>query len=213
MSSPAFKPAHSLKKGRLEVVCGSMFSGKTEELMRRLKRAEYARQNVLALKHAIDKRKHDAFIVSHNGHEYKAIPIEHASESIQAIRDLAHNEIQVVGIDEIQFFPSQAMEVIVDLIEAGKRVIVAGLDLDFRGEPFGIMPQLLSLADEVIKFKAICVVCAQDAQHTQRIVNGEPAKYTDPIVMVGASECYEARCRDCFVIDKPFNSIRLQSNR
>lgn len=207
------KRVQTFKKGRLEVVCGSMFSGKTEELMRRLKRAEYARQDTLAIKHAFDKRKHHTFIVSHDGREREAFPIEHAAESIATISHLAHDSIEVVGIDEVQFFPDEAVGVIVDLVERGKRVIVAGLDLDFRGEPFGIMPILLSIADEVLKLKAICVKCGKDSHHTQRVINGFPAKYDDPTVMVGASECYEARCRDCFEIDKPFNSIRTAATQ
>lgn len=191
------------KKGRLEVICGSMFSGKTEELMRRLKRAEFAKQNVLPIKHYIDKRKSNTYIVSHDGRERAAFPVDNASISVEKILELANKNIDVVGIDEIQFFPNKVIDIICQLVDQGKRVIVAGLDLDFRGEPFGIMPILMSVADEVTKLKAICVICCQDAHHSQRIIDGKPANYDDPIILVGAEECYEARCRDCFSIDKP----------
>lgn len=195
--------AHLIAKGRLEVICGSMFSGKTEELMRRLRRAEFAKQNVLTIKHVIDNRKNHSCIVSHDGKERLACAIENAYDSIQGITTLADNSINVVGIDEVQFFPKEIVDVVMRLVQGGKRVIVSGLDLDFRGEPFGIMPDLLSLADEVTKLKAICVLCGKEAHHSQRILNGKPASYDDPVIMVGASESYEARCRDCFSIDKP----------
>lgn len=194
------------KKGRLEVVCGSMFSGKTEELMRRIKRAEFAKQNVLTLKHQLDKRKSHTCLVSHSGQEHAALPIHDDSSSIEQILTLTTPLTTVVGIDEIQFFPQSIIHVITELVNRGIRVIVAGLDLDFRGEPFGIMPQLLSMADDVQKLKAICVICRNDAHHTQRIVNGAPAKYDDPIILVGAEECYEARCRDCFQLGAPLQA-------
>jgi thymidine kinase len=191
-------------KGRLEVICGSMFSGKTEEFLRRLKRAEFAKQNVLTVKHSIDKRKNMSAtsVVSHQGNQRTAVVIDGSDGGVEKILELSTQNIDVVGIDEIQFFPVQIIDVICKLIECGKRVVVAGLDLDFRGEPFGVVPVLLSIADEVVKLKAICVVCGKEAHHTQRIVNGNPAKYSDPIILVGAQECYEARCRDCFCIDQ-----------
>jgi thymidine kinase len=190
--------------GRLEMICGSMFSGKTEELLRRLKRSEFAKQNVLTIKHSIDKRKNmcTTSVVSHQGLERSAFTVGGLDENIEKILELANKNIDVVGIDEVQFFPIKIIEVICKLVENGKRVIVAGLDLDFRGEPFGVVPTLMAIADEVLKFKAICVVCGKDAHHTQRIINGQPAKYADPIILVGAEECYEARCRDCFAIDQ-----------
>jgi thymidine kinase len=191
----------AVKKGRLEVVCGSMFSGKTEELMSRLKRAEYARQRVLSLKHQLDNRKSMTCIVSHDGRARAAYPIDNCTMSVQTIVDLA-DQYDVIGIDEVQFFPEEIVAVVAKLVDLGKRVIVAGLDLDFRGEPFGAMPYLLSIADEVMKLKAICVVCTKDAHHTQRLVNGEPARYNDPIILIGAQDFYEARCRDCFAIDQ-----------
>lgn len=193
--------ATALKKGRLEVVCGSMFSGKTEELMRRLKRSEYARQRVLVLKPQIDNRKSVTCIVSHDGRSRAAHVIDSSVIAIQSIIDFA-DSFDVVGIDEVQFFPDEIVRVIGQLVEMGKQVVAAGLDLDFRGEPFGIMPYLLSIADDVLKLKAICVVCAKDAHHTQRMVNGQPARYSDPIILVGAEDFYEARCRNCFKIDQ-----------
>lgn len=199
------KYAELLKKsGRLEVVCGSMFSGKTEELMRRLKRAEFAKQNVLTIKHQIDTRRNCACIVSHDGKERVAFSISDQGDGIELdkIWELADDTVDVIGIDEVQFFPNKIVDVIYRLVNKGKRVIVAGLDLDFRGEPFGVMPILLSLADDVLKLKAICVVCAREAHYSQRLIDGEPARYHDPLILVGASEFYEPRCRDCFQIDK-----------
>jgi thymidine kinase len=191
-----------LKKGHLEVVCGSMFSGKTEELMRRLRRAEYAKLNVLTIKHKVDSRSGHAYIASHDGRERLAFAFDNAATSVNRILDLANKNIDVVGIDEIQFFPKEMLPVVCQLVERGKRVIVAGLDLDFRGEPFGIIPTLLTIADHILKLKAICVKCGKEAYHTQRILNGKPADYDDPTILVGAQEYYEARCRDCFRINK-----------
>lgn len=193
-------------KGRLEVICGSMFSGKTEELMRRLRRAEYAKQKILTIKNKIDNRKNITTISTHNGDERIAFNIDNSKESINKIIELANKNMDVIGIDEIQFFPKEIIEIIMHLVDSGKKVIVSGLDLDFRGEPFGIVPTLMAFADSVLKLKAICVVCGKDAHYTQRIVNGKPAKYHEPIIMVGAKESYEARCRNCFKIDKEVES-------
>ncbi len=190
------------KKGKLEIICGSMFSGKTEELMRRLKRAEYAKQNVLTIKHQIDHRKSKTNITSHAGRERLAFSIDNKTQNIYKILELANKNISIVGIDEVQFFPNEIISIIYQLVEKGKRVIAAGLDLNFRGEPFTIMPTLLAIADEITKLKAICVVCGKNALFTQRIINGQPARYDDPIILVGAEECYQARCRKCFSIDK-----------
>ena len=204
-------------KGRLEIVCGSMFSGKTEELMRRLNRAEYAKQNVLTIKHQIDKRKSQTCITTHSGRERHAFSIDNDKNNLNKILELANKNIQVVGFDEIQFFPKEIIDIVITLVDSGKRVIAAGLDMDFRGEPFGIIPTLMALSDDVTKLKAICVVCGNDAHHTQRVINGKPAKYDDPIILVGASECYEARCRNCFKIEKSspdqINPNILQNNK
>lgn len=196
-------------KGSLEVVCGSMFSGKTEELMRRLKRAEYAKQQILTLKHHIDNRVSYHCIASHDGNKRQAIPCEGNDESLRKIFGLADSrDIDVVGIDETQFFPFELIGIIQKLVNKGKRVVAAGLDMDFRGEPFSIMPPLMAWADHVTKLRAICMQCGKEANYTQRLIDGRPAKYEDPVILVGASECYEARCRNCFVMDLPSITCR-----
>jgi len=189
-------------KGSLEVICGSMFSGKTEELMRRLRRAEYAKQNVLTIKHKIDDRYGHSYIASHDGRERLAFEIENDRTSFARILDLANRNIEVVGIDELHFFPKEIVPIISALVDRGKRVMVAGLDTDFRGEPFGVLPTVLAVADYITKLKAICVKCGKEAYHTQRVVNGRPADYDDPVILVGAQEYYEARCRDCHEINR-----------
>lgn len=177
--------------GWIEVICGSMFSGKTEELIRRLRRAQIARQKIQVFKPAIDLRYTDKAIASHNGLQENAIPVNN-SEELRAHLDPT---VDVVAIDEVQFFDVAVVDVCNDLADQGKRVICAGLDMDFRGVPFGPIPQLLAIAERVDKLQAICVVCGADASRTQRLIAGEPAYFDDPIVLVGASEVYEARCR------------------
>jgi len=177
--------------GSIEVVCGSMFSGKTDELIRRLVRATIARQKVQVFKPAIDIRYAVEKVASHTGSTYDAIPVENAAE----IRTKMDKDTTVVGIDEAQFFDAEVVNIARDLASHGVRVIVAGLDTDFRGEPFGPMPALMSEAEDVAKLHAICMVCGDNASRTQRLVNGSPARYNDPVVIVGASEMYEARCR------------------
>lgn len=190
---------HSHTKGVLEVICGPMFSGKSEELMRRLRRAKIAKQHTMTFKPSIDNRHSIEYVVSHDGNKLYA----QALDEVTAIPDIAQQDtIDVIGIDEAQFFPREIIPVICTLIEQGKRVIVAGLDLDFRGVPFGSMPILLAIADKVTKLNAICCLCGKDANCTQRLVNGKPAKHDDPIVMIGAQEAYQARCRNCYSIDK-----------
>ncbi|MCD4673004.1 MAG: thymidine kinase [Anaerolineaceae bacterium] len=177
--------------GSLEVICGSMFCGKTEELIRRLRRAVIARQKVQVFKPAIDNRYAGEKVTSHAGMAFDAIPVENVN---QILAKLAL-DTTVVGIDEAQFMSEEIMIVVDDLVERGIRVIVAGLDMDFRGEPFGMMPFLMAKAERVEKLRAICMVCGESASRTQRLVNGKPARYDDPVVIVGASELYEARCR------------------
>lgn len=184
--------------GKLEVICGSMFSGKSEELMYRLRRAEYAKKKVVTIKHEIDNRKSYSCIVSHGGSRREAYPLGSCEESFKSFDHLVNMSTDVVGIDEIQFFPIQTIPVIQKWLNEGIRVIVAGLDLDFRGEPFGIVPTLLALADEVVKLRAICVVCGNEANFSQRLINGKPASYDDETILVGGEECYEPRCRACF---------------
>jgi len=177
--------------GSVEVVCGSMFSGKTDELIRRLRRATIARQKVQVFKPVIDIRYSVQKVTSHAGSEYDAEPIECAA----LIPDHLNPDTTVVGIDEAQFFDTEIVHIVQVLADKGMRVIVAGLDTDFRGEPFGSMPILMSQAERVDKLQAICMVCGEPATRTQRILNGKPAHFNDPIVVVGASEMYEARCR------------------
>lgn len=192
------KDKEKVNKGTLEVICGSMFSGKTEELIRRLHRAQYARQNVVIFKHSLDDRTTVDYVVSHNGGKIKATPLDNPHD----IYNFITSSVQVIGIDEVQFFNRDIVPIICDLIDMGKRVIVAGLDLDFKGIPFGCIPLLMSIADEVTKLKAICIDCGKDAHFTQRLVNGKPACYDDPVILVGAQESYQARCRSCHRIDK-----------
>ena len=184
-------------KGRIEVICGSMFCGKTEELIRRVRRAIIARQTVKVFKPQIDDRYGIENITSHTGQSVEAIAVESAGEILK----LADGGATVVAIDEAQFFDMGLVDVVQRLVdEYSLRVLIAGLDTDFRGEPFGPMPQLLSIAEEVIKLHAICVVCGEDASRTQRLVNGEPAAYDDPTILVGAQESYEARCRQHHIV-------------
>lgn len=192
-------------RGSLEVVCGSMFSGKSEELIRRLRRSEIAKLNVTAFKHSLDNQRVTEYVMSHDGSKIKAYAINNP----ESILDLVSNDTDVIGIDEVQFFSQEIIDIIFKFINSGKRVIVAGLDLDFRGLPFGCMPGLLAFADKVTKLKAVCVECGKDAQHTQRIVNDKPARFDDPLILVGAQECYQARCRNCFVMDKQVYQVSL----
>ena len=178
-------------QGSIEVICGSMFSGKTDELIRRLVRATIARQKVQVFKPAIDVRYAAEKVTSHAGADFDAIPVEQAADIIAKVDE----DTTVVGIDEAQFMDSDLVRVAQELAELGKRVLVAGLDMDFRGEPFGPMPLLMAKAEQVDKLHAICMVCGEEASRTQRLVNGKPARYDDPVVIVGAAELYEARCR------------------
>jgi thymidine kinase len=177
--------------GLIEVVCGSMFSGKTDELIRRLRRAVIAKKQVQVFKPAIDIRYAVEKVTSHAGTDFDAVPVATSGE----ILDKLNAETSVVGIDEAQFFDEGIIELTRQLADRNLRVIVAGLDTDFRGEPFGPMPILMAKAERVDKLQAICMVCGEPASRTQRLVNGKPARYDDPVVIVGASELYEARCR------------------
>ncbi len=179
--------------GWIEVICGSMFSGKTEELLRRLRRAVIARQKVQLFKPAIDTRYGTTTVASHDGTQWEGVVIQNAEEILNQVAP----DTQVVGIDEVQFFDDAIVDVCDTLALQGKRVIVAGLDLDFRGEPFGPMPALMAKAESVHKLHAICMVCGGEASRTQRLINGRPAYYEDPIILIGAQEAYEARCRGC----------------
>jgi thymidine kinase len=177
--------------GSIEVVTGSMFSGKTDELIRRLRRATIARQKVQVFKPIIDNRYHVDKVTSHAGTVFNAIPIRSSGSLLENLE----SDTSVVGIDEAQFFDEGIVMVAQTLADRGIRVLVAGLDTDFRGEPFGCMPVFMCIAERVDKLQAICMICGEAASRTQRLVNGSPAHYHDPVVIVGASEMYEARCR------------------
>ena len=177
--------------GSIEVICGSMFSGKSEELIRRVRRVQIARKKVEIFKPIIDNRYHVQYIYSHNGSKVEANCIENSKEILKKI----NQDSDVIAIDEAQFFDEGIIQVCQLLADRGKRVIIAGLDQDFRGEPFGPMPKLLAIAEYVDKLHAICMVCGKPATRTQRLVNGKPANYNDPTILIGAKESYEARCR------------------
>lgn len=179
------------KIGKIEVITGCMFSGKSEELIRRLKRGRIARLNIQVFKPTIDTRYSKIEVVSHAGERIEAIPVTNAEELLDSVS----KDTDLVGVDESQFFDTGLVDVARKVSRSGKRIILAGLDMDFRGEPFGPMPYLMSIADEVTKLHAICMICGEEATMTQRLIDGHPAKYTDPIVMIGSEERYEARCK------------------
>lgn len=177
--------------GSIEVVCGPMFAGKTEELIRMIKRLEYAKIKYLVFKPSVDDRHTKEEIVSHNNNRRSTISVEQSIDIYSHITE----DIKTVIIDEAQFFDIQIVEVAEKLADNGIRVIIGGLDRNFRGEPFGPMPQLLAIAENVKKLTAICVVSGLPATRTQRMINGKPANYNDPIVLIGAEESYEPRAR------------------
>jgi len=178
--------------GWLEVICGPMFSGKSEEMMRRLRRAEIAGRRVVIFKPRIDDRYDTAVIVSHAGARMRGVAVASVSELTASARTF-----EVVGIDEVQFFPSEVVAAVLALADAGVRVVAAGLDRDFRRLPFGPMPELLAHAEFVDKLQAVCHRCGGPATTTQRLVDGRPAPYSGETIIVGANEQYEARCREC----------------
>lgn len=182
------------RDGRIEVVAGVMFSGKSEELIRRVRRAIIGRKKVQVFKSHLDSRYHGVFkISSHDGQSVEAIPVDSALQIAQRVSELA----DVIAIDEAQFLDEGIVAVATSLANHGVRVILAGTDTDFRGEPFGPMPQLLAVADVVDKLHAVCVICGGPASRNQRLIAGKPARYDSPTIMVGSHESYEARCRHC----------------
>ena len=185
--------------GWIEVVAGVMFSGKSEELLRRVRRASIARKRVQLFKSHLDNRYAGLFAVSsHDGRSAEAIPVD-TSEQIAVRLDPT---AQVVAIDEAQFLDPGIVRLVTALAERGRRVILAGTDTDFRGEPFGAMPALLAVAEVVDKLHAICVLCGSPASRNQRLIAGRPAPYDSPTIMVGAADSYEARCRACHVVPR-----------
>ena len=182
------------QEGKITVICGSMFAGKTEELIRLARRALYAKKKVQVFKPAVDDRYDQAMVVTHMGIKHNAVPVG----SVKELRAKLLAETEMVLIEEAQFFDESIVSLVVELADAGKDVVCAGLDQDFRRQPFGPMPKLLSAADEVVKLRAICMKCGAPASHTYRVIDGKPAHWDDPIILIGATESYEARCRRCF---------------
>jgi len=184
--------------GWIEVICGSMFSGKSEELIRRVRRVQIAKKKVQVFKPAIDNRYEIQYIYSHNGSKVEAVNIDNPNNILSMLKE----DTEVVAIDEVQFFNDDIINISQKLADQGKRIIIAGLDQDFRGDPFGPMPKLLAIAEYIDKLHAICMICGKTASRTQRLVDGVPAKYSDPTILVGAKESYEARCRRCHKVQK-----------
>lgn len=187
------------KFGWIECICGSMFSGKSEELLRRIKRGVIAKQKVLLFKPSIDNRYDENRVSTHNGNSYDSISIEKSSDILNFVKDTNYD---IIGIDEIQFFDNDIVKIINKLADDGIRVIVAGLDMDFKAEPFHPMPEIMAISEMVTKLHAVCNKCGKEASRSQRLINGKPAKYDAPIVVIGASESYEARCRHCHEIER-----------
>jgi thymidine kinase len=180
--------------GKITLICGSMFAGKSEELIRLARRALYAKRKVQVFKPAIDSRYDEAMVVTHMGVQHEAVPVT----SVTEIRDRLLPDVQSVFIEEAQFFPEALASLAVELADSGIEVVLAGLDQDFRRQPFGPMPTLMAVADEVVKLRAICMKCGAPASHTYRVIDGKPAHKDDPIILIGATESYEARCRNCY---------------
>ncbi len=188
------QPEVSIRRtGSLTVITGSMFSGKTEELIRRARRALYARRSVQVFKHALDTRSEVTEIRSHNGVPHEAIAVATSDDLLEKVEETT----DVVAVEEAQFFDEGIVEACRRLADSGYDVISTGLDMDFRGEPFGPMPALMAEADEVVKLRAICARCGRDASRSQRLIDGRPAPVSAPTILVGAEESYEARCRHC----------------
>jgi thymidine kinase len=186
------------RPGWIEVICGPMFAGKSEELIRRIKRLEYAKKKTLVFKPSIDNRYSPNEVVSHSNLKTKSIAIKESKE----ILDYVDSSTFAIAVDEVQFLDKDIIYISQKLALKGIRVILGGLDTDFRGEPFPITASLMTIAEDVLKLTAICVVCGAPATKTQRIINGKPAHYADPIIKVGASEAYEPRCRHCHQVVK-----------
>lgn len=179
-----------MQKGSIEVICGSMFSGKTEELLRRLRRAEFAKMKIVVFKPIVDSRYDNNKVVSHDKNTIQSIPIKKTEEIFSHI-----NKVQVIAIDEAQFFDTNLIKVCTTLANNGKRIIIAGLDMDFLGNPFGVMPQLLAIAEQITKVHAICVDCGENANHSFRKTHDKE------LVKLGEKNEYKPLCRSCFVIN------------
>lgn len=194
---------HQYREGWLEVICGCMFAGKTEELIRRINVLSYAKKKILVFKPKIDNRYSDTEIVSHAGASVPCYVVSNSKEILEKVE----SDTEVVAIDEIQFFDRDVVDVCEYLADKGIRVMVAGLDKDFRGEAFGVLPELLTRAEFVTKLTAVCAKCGAPATRTQRLVDGHPASFDDPIVLVGAVDHYEPRCRHCHEVENKPSKI------
>ncbi|WP_456423597.1 thymidine kinase [Thermococcus sp.] len=183
-------------EGFLEVITGPMFAGKTSELIKRIERQAYAKRRVALFKPSIDDRYSREEVVAHNGLRYKAYVVPTSTEGVSGIVKLTEREkLEVIGIDEVQFFPMEIVQALNELADRGVYVIASGLNLDFRGEPFPVMKELLVRADSVVYLTAVCTVCGRPATRSQRLIDGKPAPRDSPVIMVGGKESYEARCR------------------
>ena len=191
------------KRGSITVVCGSMFAGKSEELIRQARRALVAKRKVQVFKPSVDDRFDPDMVVTHMGVKHLAVPVSGVAD----LRSRIAEDTDLVMIEEAQFFDPSIVALSVELADKGREVVLTGLDQDFRRQPFGPMPALLAVADEVVKLRAICVKCGQPASHTQRLVDGKPAKWNDELVLIGAQEKYEARCRRCHRVYKPKKAV------
>ncbi len=186
--------AFQLTGGWIEVIAGVMFSGKSEELIRRVRRAIIARKRVQVFKSHLDGRYAGIYAISsHDGRTVEAVPVDSSAQIAQCLDPMA----QVVAIDEAQFLDASIIDIATSLAARGRRVILAGTDTDFRGEPFGPMPSLMAVAEVVDKLHAICVLCGAPASRNQRLVEGRPARYDSPVIQIGGTDSYEARCRAC----------------
>jgi thymidine kinase len=191
--------AFQLTGGWIEVIAGVMFSGKSEELIRRVRRAIIARKRVQVFKSHLDGRYGGLYAISsHDGRSVEAVPVDSSAQIAQCLDPMA----QVIAIDEAQFLDDSVVELTTSLAARGRRVILAGTDTDFRGEPFGPMPKLMAVAEMVDKLHAICVICGNPASRNQRLIAGKPARYDSPTIMVGSIESYEARCRACHSVPR-----------
>jgi thymidine kinase len=191
--------AFQLTGGWIEVIAGVMFSGKSEELIRRVRRAIIARKRVQVFKSHLDGRYAGIYAISsHDGRSVDAVPVDSSAQIAQSLDPTA----QVIAIDEAQFLDDSIVELTASLAARGRRVIIAGTDTDFRGEPFGPMPHLMAVAEVVDKLHAICVLCGSPASRNQRLVEGRPARYDSPVIQVGGTESYEARCRACHQVPR-----------
>jgi thymidine kinase len=191
--------AFQLTGGWIEVIAGVMFSGKSEELIRRVRRAIIARKRVQVFKSHLDARYAGIYAISsHDGRTVEAVPVDSSAQIAQCLDPMA----QVIAVDEAQFLDDSVVEIVTSLAARGRRVILAGTDTDFRGEPFGPMPHLMAVAEVVDKLHAICVLCGAPACRNQRLVEGKPARYDSPVIQIGGQESYEARCRACHEVPR-----------